>query len=468
VKLPVITGFLSRLKRKNLGVVERPARPRETEGPQSWDDDIDLTLATLMTDQESKSYGTVQAITLSDFRETIGPLWDQHQDKVLVIAETTIDRMMSKAHTSIRQDEETWLLVTPDLTESQASLFAKEIATSIGEKLIGTRFDDEGDADPTPQTGLVDLGDALNEDGSINKAAIRQAVASAKAVIAARAHHEKRRLAKEKEKENQEPRHHMKPDSDQKKSAQSKGAVTAEDGLKIKYLPAWSADSQSIDTFYCRGFGVDGQSPFSRDDPVLVGANAIAVARACTVALNAMIKDGIRAKLVVPIPFSVIASPAQRQIISAFMRLEESHRFLYLRPEIVDVPHSSSATEILTARDILQPIGRNVAVCMDLFDPNRAVLSAGKIMVGCDALVGAGEQPAVVRDALKDIQRVAGKRPTYALGLEDQATVAKAVELGFSEVGGTGLQAPLKARPDSTKPLPRDQLLNVRNEMKVD
>ena len=172
-----------------------------------------------------------------------------------------------------------------------------------------------------------------------------------------------------------------------------------------------------------------------------------------------MIKNSVRAKLVIPIPYQVLLSPAQRQILNAFTRLHESHRFLYFRPEIVEIPHSASATEILTARDLLAPIGRGVGVLTDLFDPNRAVLAADKIMLGCEFRTQSEKSLDQIETALTGFQRMAGKRATYALGLSEHSTIAKAAELGFSEIGGPGLRTPLKKRPEATEPYPLSDLL---------
>ena len=186
MKIPFVSGFLSRFRNNRESKGGEETQP-QSSGLVDWDDELSLTLGSLVTDQDSKSYGTVQAITLSDFHDSIGTLWEKYEKNILLIAETTIDHMLAKTQTAIRQDDETWLLVTPDLTQKEAELFADSIAASIGEKLIGARFEANENADAVPQTSLVDLSEALNSDGSIDREAIRQAVESAKASIAAQA-----------------------------------------------------------------------------------------------------------------------------------------------------------------------------------------------------------------------------------------------------------------------------------------
>ncbi len=144
-----MSGLLSRFRTKENFDQELTAK-HDSSKPMSWEDELGLTLGTLLANQESKSYGTVQAITLDEFRDSLGDMWEKYEKNIVLIADTTVERMLGKAHTVIRQDEETWLLVTPDLTETEAAHFAQSIAASIGEKLIGARFDEIEDTTLCP------------------------------------------------------------------------------------------------------------------------------------------------------------------------------------------------------------------------------------------------------------------------------------------------------------------------------
>lgn len=455
MKIPLVSGLLAKLKSSDESNIKTP-KGKVSRLPIQWNDEsLELTLGNLLTNRDSKSLGTVQAITLSDFRDSLSDLWDRYEKNILVIAETTIDRALGKGQTVIQQDEETWLLVTPDLTPAEAEQFASNIASSIGEKLVGARFETEEDTDPTPQTGMVDLTDALSSDGSINREALQQAVASARAAIAdkdGRMRRERARTAAS----ITEPEPQTKQTTPQGKPQ----IAVAETGLKLSYWPCWTADAQSIDTFVCRPFGQDGLNPFEREDPNLVAVNAISVARACTVALNGMIKEGVRAKLVVPIPLSALLAPAQRQILHALTKLQERQRFLYLRPEIVSVPHSVSTVALLTARDALRPLVRDVGVLTDLFDPNKAVLSVSGMIIGCDAGAQITSTTSGFLDALTQFKQGVHARPSYVLGLPDNTAVKHAAKIGFSEIGGPGLRQRLRRTPQQTEPLPTEELLS--------
>lgn len=462
MRIPIVSNLVSRFKKDAADSVEQLHKNQDGRSLSWGDDTLELRVGTLLADKESKSFGTVQAVTMTAFQDELGDLWHRHEKNILLIAETTIDRMLGKGQTSIREDELTWLLVTPDLTISEAEVFAKSIAVLIGEKLVGARFEQTEDTDPTPMTGLVDLSSALTEDGSIDRSALQLAVSKARATMAAqdgRAKREKIRLAA---KEKHSP---LKRKTEQvstgPSNAKQNTAIVAEGGLRLSFWPVWSSDSQSIDTFVCRPLDKDGSDPFSRDDPALVSANAITVVRAGVAALHGMINDGVRAKLVIPIPLNALLAPSQRPILQAFSKLEEAHRFLYLRPEIVRVPHSVSTASILTARDLLRPLARDVGVLTDLHSPNAAVLAASKVMIGCSASEinrGGNGQPL---QKLKQFRTAVKGRQAYVLGLPNSETVKHAAQVGFDEIGGIGLRAPINHRPDSTEPLPTQDLLNL-------
>lgn len=454
MKVPVVSGLVARLK-DVLRPEDETAGSSGTPTPRDIleNDDLTLSYASLLADKESKSYGTVQLVTLTQFRQELGPIWDQYEKNILLIAETTIDRMLSKAQTAIREDEETWLLITPDLTPEDAERFAERIAAAIGEKLVGARFEatDVPDGDATPLTGTLDITTAMTPEGRLDRSMINRAIANAQAVLVARAQ------AKRAEAEMSE-----RGDEKEKRSKASAASnetefVTAEEGLKLRYWPAWSADAQSIDTFFCRPVGAAPGDPLSREDPRQTAANAVAVARGCAVALNGMVNDSVRAKLVTPIPYLALMSSAQRAILQAFQKLHESHRFLYLRLEITHVPAVVTLPTLLTARDLLLPIARDIGILTDLATPNRVVLSASRVMIGADASSTSGDR----MTALEQFRAACQGRPCYVVGLETGQELKTAVYADYNEIGGPVVQDVLKRRPEKTTPMLRDSLLSI-------
>lgn len=452
MKVPVVSGLVARLK-DALSADGQTAAAGGAPTPRDVleDDRLSLSYASLLADKESKSYGTVQLVTLTQFRQDLGPVWDQYEKNILLIAETTIDRMLGKAQTAIREDEETWLLVTPDLTTRDAERLAERIAESIGEKLVGARFEatDVPADDASPLTGTLDLTTAMTPDGGVDRSTISRAIANAQAVLVARERAKRAEVEQEARDDDKANKSKASP------AAAESDFITAEEGLKLRYWPAWSADAQSIDTFFCRPVSAIGGNPLSREDPRQTAANAVAVARGCAVALNGMINDNVRAKLVTPIPYTALMSSAQRSLLQAFQKLHESHRFLYLRLEIVDVPAVVTLPTLLTARNLLQPIARDIGILTDLAMPNRVVLSSSKVIIGADASSAVGDK----LTALEQFRAACKDRPCYVIGLETKQELKTAVYAEYNEIGGPVVQDVLKKRPDRTVPMLRDGLL---------
>ena len=67
-----------------------------------WDDSVALTLSNLVQETETRASGRVQVISLADFREAVGELWAKYQSRILLIAESTISRMIGKGNTRRR------------------------------------------------------------------------------------------------------------------------------------------------------------------------------------------------------------------------------------------------------------------------------------------------------------------------------------------------------------------------------
>jgi len=95
-------------------------RVAELQARVYWDDGVTLTLSNLAQETETRASGRVQVISLADFRAAIGELWEKYQNKILIIAESTIGRMIGKGNTYIPQGEDTWLLLFPGLSSDKA------------------------------------------------------------------------------------------------------------------------------------------------------------------------------------------------------------------------------------------------------------------------------------------------------------------------------------------------------------
>jgi hypothetical protein len=181
----ILTRLIDRLLgRPEAGAAPLGAPDADLIPPSSWDDGLSLTLAQMATETTTKASGRVQVITLAHLRHAMGDEWVRLRERVVLIAESTIGRMIGKGNNYIPQDEDSWLLLMPSLSEPEAEDRANDIARTLGQKLIGERFIER--EPPLPQAAKVDLSLALRADGSLDLEALKASARQARLALAAR------------------------------------------------------------------------------------------------------------------------------------------------------------------------------------------------------------------------------------------------------------------------------------------
>jgi len=398
-----------------------------------WNDSSAVTLlADLARDGETKASGRVQLISLADFRESIGPLWEKYEERILVIAETTIARMIGKGRTFIPmkdKDEseravDTWLLLLPDLELDAARDHAAAIAAKIGEKLAGAQF--AAEEAPLPQSATLDLTGAMNTDGSLNRQVLRTAVGRARRSQTNAAHApvnapgEPRRLQ-----------------------------------ASAMLRPAWCVDTEMEDTFLLRPKSTMGQdlvadstAPF----PEIVATNLCAAAAR---QLEEMGRKGLRARLALPIPYAMFYAPIAATLRDSIMAMPKQLRLLHLRLEIVRVPAAISVDRLAVLRELFRPAVREVAFLVDAFASRSDVYALDQIVIGADLSAARGWDEAELRAALTRMADAAADRHTYVVGLRNAAHVRIAFTAGIDEIGGESLSVDIAQLPDQLRLIPR-------------
>jgi len=429
--------------------------PDDVRPAPGWDADLDLTLGKLVTETETRASGRVQILTVAHLRASLGDGWQRYKSRVILIAETTIGRMIGKGNTFIAQDEDSWLLLMPALSEREAELKADDIARVLGEKLVGERFAEK--EPPLPQTAKVDLGGALNPDGSFNTTAMKAAVKRARLALAAKdAHLATQRLDG------------MKGSIPRKEKAIGTAAAFAQASLfptlTLVYRPLWVAETESVASFALRAFTDTGEPLFGPNAPpdvqaALNDATFIDLAKAAFSDFSALAPKGLRATFVLPVPFSVMTRQLGAVFLRALAALPQKERLMHLRVELVNVPPSTSVEKLIDVREVFRGRVKDVAYLTELAAPSDAVLSLDHVVIGAECRGATLTADADVAHALSVFRRRSAARRAYVMGLRSRAQVAAAVQCGLDEVSGPGLLDDVRHLPDRLSVIYRQDLV---------
>lgn len=410
-----------------------------------WDEGMALTLTHLMQESETRASGRVQVITLAEFRSAIGELWERYEQRILLIAETTISRMIGRGNTYIPQDKDTWLLLFPALSEPEALKRADAIAARIGEKLVGARFSESA---PLPEASKIDLRGALNADGSLNLDRVRAAVENVRQSMSLSLGSA---AAADK-----------KPAGPARTAASTPAAAPARSDaaqLTVAFRPAWNAETQSVNSFFFRATKPDGSDVYGPGGACPTDATALDLLGLAARAFTDMCERGLRAILTVPVPYPILHGPRLAEVQRMISGLPQRERLLHLRIEVTHVPARAGADSLVPIRELFRPFTREVAFLLDPFQLSDQVLALDHIMVGIELPRGGRRSDDEIFQAMLIFRQRAGRRATYVLGLSSRLQVAHAVTAGVAEIGGTGVSGELKRLPDQVTVIRRQDLL---------
>jgi hypothetical protein len=403
-----------------------------------WDDSAGLTIADLAREGQTKASGRVQLISLADFRASIGDLWEQYKDRILLIAETTIARMIGRGHTFIPMrnpqdasgEADTWLLFLPGLDKEEARDLAEAIALKLGEKLVGARFTPHDP--PLPHSATLDLTGVVSADGTLNMDALKSAVSRARQAQSAV-------IGKP------EPTFAAQPAPRPRASAALR--------------PAWNAATATEESFFLRPAAATGEelvldtgAPF----PESVAANLCTAAAKILGDIN---KKGLRAKLTLPVPYALLYTPAAGELRAAVSAMPKHLRLLHLRLEIVRTPSQASADQLAILRELFRPEVREVAFLIDPFTKPSDIFALDHIAIGADLTGARGWDETDLRTAVTDLRTGAANRPTYLLGLRNRFHAAMAIKGGIDEVGGASISGDIDDVPNPLRVIPESALI---------
>ncbi len=408
-----------------------------------WDDGVALALTDLVQEAETRASGRVQVITLADFRGAVGDLWEKYESRILLIAETTISRMIGRGNTFIPQGQDTWLLLFPALSEQEALKRADAIAARIGEKLVGAQFTEM--PPPLPEASKLNLNGVMNADGTLNLDRVKQAVESVREAA-------NPQLVKPVAKG---PIKNVRPSVTPTAPAAKSEAAQ----FTIVFRPAWNAETQSVDAFFFRALRPDGADVFAPGGPPPNDATAIELLGMAARAFTEMFEKGLRATLTVPIPFMTLRGPALPEIQRIISGLPQRARLMHLRLEVTHVPLRIGADSLVPIRERFRPYLRDVAFLLDPFQLAEQALALDHIVAGVEISRMPRRSDDEIFQALLVFRQRAGQKTTYVLGLSSRLQVAHAVTAGIAELGGAGVVADAKKLPDQVTVIRRQDLL---------
>ena len=430
-----------------------------------WDDDVTLTLGNLVSETETKASGKVQVITLAAFRDSIDELWERYKDRITIIAETSIARRIGKGNTFIALEDDSWLLLFSRSAEPEAQARADAIAAAIGQKLMGARFTLE--EMPMPGAEKLGLADILNDDGSINLASVRSEVGKIKTAQRAAylAHIPKSAARTGKTKE--PPRKTGRIPVVRARAIPGTPAAIAppppqEDPSRINELillfrPAWSAESQSVNTFHLRAYTTEGVCVTDDDTAKLNSATALDLVRAGVAAFTALRVSDAPLHLVLPLPvaaFTVTALVDAQKLIAQIPREE---RIGHLRLDLRRLPRAAPE-KLVALRELFRSYVQGISFPINPFTATDAMLSIDHVTFTADVSRETGCTDQEMFDALMMLKTRAGVRPVAVAGLRKRSHLARAVAAGVAEVSGPALMDEVKTLPDRAQRLPRESL----------
>lgn len=149
------------------------------------DDNFRLFAEQLAKQEDGAFQVKLHVVSLVEFHEAVGDKWSKLSEKVLMIAEGVINAHLGAGNIFCRQGSDCFVLIFRTCDNAEGRRRALIIAQELGTRLVGDQF--VGSEIPLALAAEVSLADGLNPDGSVNMAAIDDAVGEMRAIVAAQA-----------------------------------------------------------------------------------------------------------------------------------------------------------------------------------------------------------------------------------------------------------------------------------------
>lgn len=166
-------------------LMEAALAEAEKAPAQLTDDSFRLFTEQLARQEQGAFQVKLHIISLVEFREAVGDKWPKLSEKVLLIAEGVINAHLGAGNIFCRQGSDAFALIFRTCDNTEGRRRALIIAQELGTRLVGDQF--VGAEVPLALAAELDMDQGLNDDGSINMAALDAVVSQMRAIIASQA-----------------------------------------------------------------------------------------------------------------------------------------------------------------------------------------------------------------------------------------------------------------------------------------
>ncbi|MGE4279172.1 MAG: hypothetical protein AB7G62_06255 [Magnetospirillum sp.] len=429
-----------------------------------------------------RGVGRVRVVSLADFRQVVGDKWPRLVDKVALIVDRLIRSRLGDDNLYRQMDEETWLMLFPNVGSDQARALTVAVVQDISRHLLG-----EGCISGTRPLALaahVDAAALAEAAPDCLLSVLRRAVEQARALFDEtgndiggtpaevvdtypRQHAHGQPRQPEAEWEPILRRHaHERPDEPWK----GVGPIPAEARLSLLWRPTWVAKRQAIAAYCARVARVDhpgdapleGSMAYPDDDP----ATAETIDRFVTAA---SVRDLMRAgsaagSAIIPLSWSSLSGEHRAELAFPFADIPAEIRHQRLKVEICRIPDTVTAEQVRGVVEGLRPLCGEVLLRLRLSSPLlRHVDALGTATIGLD-LSELRDDQRMADDRLLDVLdllQASAERAglgCYVWSARRRKVVGGVVGGGFDMVNGPGLMRDV-ARPSVVVPAPKNRFV---------
>ncbi len=419
--------------------------------------------------------GRVRAISLADFRQSVGEKWARLADKVAIITDNLIRRYIGVGNVYQRQGDDVWLLAFPALSADEARTVATLIAQEISRHLLGERC--VAGERPQALAACLQAGRTLDAAGHVDVGSVHAALAETEAFI----DHLSAGNLDPGWKPITTPAHRTdpltawtpiqtRPEMASTEPWQDVGPLTGDSRLSLLWRPTWVAENEAISAYCARVVRIDhdGMAPLEGPQayPEADANSAFAIDRFVAAGalrdLQKALRSGRGGSIIVPLSWSSLQLDRRGQLMPLFAELDPGQRQERLNIEVFRIPDDAAPQAVAELTRFLQGLCGNVLLRLRMSsDLLCRVHELGGAKVGLDLSELRPQErmnDVALLATLDALQNSAGHAGAgcYLWSARRRRVVGGVVTGGFAMVNGPGLMKDV-GHPSLVMPAPRQR-----------